>query len=92
SDACELSAILATSLSELFPATPSIPLPDLLRAPKRLAPGVIDFFPALEACRAATPAHRPALGDMAALNYTGGPTGMPKGCIHSHGDMLYTCA
>ncbi|MFP3373391.1 AMP-binding protein, partial [Pseudomonas sp. SIMBA_068] len=44
------------------------------------------------ACRAATPAHRPALGDMAALNYTGGTTGMPKGCIHSHGDMLYTCA
>ncbi|WP_325984665.1 AMP-binding protein [Pseudomonas protegens] len=92
SDACELSAILATSLSELCPATPSIPLPDLLRAPKRQAPGVIDFFPALEACRAATPAHRPALGDMAALNYTGGTTGMPKGCIHSHGDMLYTCA
>ncbi len=29
---------------------------------------------------------------VAALNYTGGTTGMPKGCVHTHGDMLYTVA
>jgi acyl-CoA synthetase (AMP-forming)/AMP-acid ligase II len=33
-----------------------------------------------------------ALDDIAALNYTGGTTGMPKGCEHTHKDMLYTAA
>ena len=28
----------------------------------------------------------------AALNYTGGTTGMPKGCVHTQRDMLYTSA
>lgn len=29
---------------------------------------------------------------LAALNYTGGTTGLPKGCCHSQGDMVYTAA
>lgn len=34
---------------------------------------------------------RPADPDaLAALNYTGGTTGMPKGCEHTQGDMVYT--
>ncbi len=89
---CQLSHVLATSLSELCPATPSIPVPDLLLAPKVTADDFIDFYPALHACTAATPEHRPQLDDIAALNYTGGTTGLPKGCVHTHGDMLYTCA
>jgi long-chain acyl-CoA synthetase len=32
------------------------------------------------------------LDDIAALNYTGGTTGMPKGCEHTQRDMLYTAA
>ncbi|MCU9951080.1 AMP-binding protein [Pseudomonas sp. PDM13] len=87
-----LRQVVATSLSELRPATPTIPAPDLLFAPKVTGDDFIDFYPALAACSAPTPAHRPQLDDIAALNYTGGTTGLPKGCIHSHGDMLYTCA
>lgn len=30
--------------------------------------------------------------DLAALNYTGGTTGMPKGCEHTHGHLIYTAA
>ncbi|WP_037571257.1 AMP-binding protein [Phaeacidiphilus oryzae] len=29
---------------------------------------------------------------LAALNYTGGTTGLPKGCEHTGGDMMYTAA
>jgi long-chain acyl-CoA synthetase len=29
---------------------------------------------------------------VAALNYTGGTTGLPKGCIHTQRDMVYTAA
>ncbi|HLD68649.1 MAG TPA: AMP-binding protein [Pseudomonas sp.] len=87
-----LTAVIATSLSELRPAVPSIPVPDLLWVPKLEGDDFIDFYPALAAVSGPVPAHRPQLGDIAALNYTGGTTGLPKGCIHSHGDMLYTCA
>lgn len=89
---CALRHVLATSLGELRPAQPSIPLPDLLLAPKLAGDDFLDFYPALAACTAAVPAHRPQLDDIAALNYTGGTTGLPKGCVHSHRDMLYTCA
>lgn len=43
-------------------------------------------------------AHPPYDGDagdldsLAALNYTGGTTGLPKGCMHSQRDMVYTVA
>ncbi|VXB23348.1 Acyl-CoA synthetase [Pseudomonas sp. 8AS] len=89
---CALRHVLATSLGELRPAQPSIPLPDLLLAPKLAGDDFLDFYPALAACTAAAPTHRPQLDDLAALNYTGGTTGLPKGCMHSHRDMLYTCA
>lgn len=90
---CPLRHILATSLSELRPSVPSIPVADLLLAGKvALDTDLIDFLPAVERCQHATPSHRPQLDDIAALNYTGGTTGLPKGCVHTHGDMLYTCA
>ncbi|GBL60350.1 acyl-CoA synthetase [Pseudomonas citronellolis] len=87
-----LRRLLATSLSELCPATPSLPPPDMLLAPKLAGDDFIDFLPALEACRGPVPQHQARLDDVAALNYTGGTTGLPKGYAHTHGDMLYTCA
>ena len=38
------------------------------------------------------PAHPTDLDALAALNYTGGTTGLPKGCEHSQRHMLYTAA
>lgn len=32
------------------------------------------------------------LDAMAVLNYTGGTTGLPKGCVHTQRDMVYTAA
>ncbi|MEG7362994.1 AMP-binding protein [Pseudomonas citronellolis] len=87
-----LRRLLATSLSELCPATPSLPPPDMLLAPKLAGDDFVDFLPALEACRGPVPQHQARLDEVAALNYTGGTTGLPKGCVHTHGDMLYTCA
>ena len=88
-----LEQVFSTSLSELCPAQPPIPVPDLLQAPKLPVTDSIDLMPALAATDPA-PQNLPRLNldDTAALNYTGGTTGLPKGCIHTHGDMLYTCA
>ena len=46
-------------------------------------------------CGATVQGAFPRLRDLdaiAALNYTGGTTGLPKGCIHTQRDMIYTAA
>ncbi len=87
-----LQRVFSTSLSELCPAAPPIPVPDLLQAPKLPITDSIDLLPALHDLAPADNLPELQLDDIAALNYTGGTTGLPKGCIHTHGDMLYTCA
>jgi len=89
----EIDHILATSFSELKPQKVTIPLPDLFELPKcDLAENVADFYPTLESQSSAKVKHKVGLDDVAAVNYTGGTTGLPKGCIHTHRHMIYTCA
>ncbi len=87
-----LREIIVTSLADVIPAKPSIPVPDLARTPRIVAPGATDLLPALAAIGDAKPLPPAALDDVAALNYTGGTTGMPKGCVHTQRDMVYTAA
>ncbi|SDT90750.1 AMP-binding protein [Halopseudomonas salegens] len=91
-DNTDLRLLISTSLSEVCPANPPLQVPDLLLAPKLEITDSLDLLP--ELARTALPDElpEPMLDDIAALNYTGGTTGLPKGCIHTHGDMLYTCA
>ncbi|SDP72003.1 AMP-binding protein [Desulforhopalus singaporensis] len=85
--------IIATSYSELKQDCSTIQLPDFFKIPKvDLKDGIIDFFPALNEVSDAPPDHTPALDDVAALNYTGGTTGLPKGCVHTHRNLIYTAA
>lgn len=85
--------VIVTSLAEAAPAAPAIPAPASLSVPKRVPAGTIDMMPALAAFTAPfVPAEPVRPDDIAALNYTGGTTGMPKGCIHTQGDMVYTAA
>lgn len=55
-------------------------------------PGAIELLQVLEQPADGTPLPRVALDDVAAINYTGGTTGLPKGCVHTHRHMLYTAA
>ncbi|MEI7290821.1 AMP-binding protein [Paraburkholderia tropica] len=91
-DECALREVIATGVGEMRGAQSAVPLPDIVLAPKVTSARAIDFLPALEAANGPVPDDEPQLDDIAALNYTGGTTGLPKGCIHTHGDMLYTCA
>jgi len=89
----DIQHIVATSISELKPADPTIPLPDLMELDKvELAAGIADFYQCLAQQSETPPAHKVMLKDIAAVNYTGGTTGLPKGCIHTHRHMIYTCA
>ncbi|SDS81656.1 fatty-acyl-CoA synthase/long-chain acyl-CoA synthetase [Halopseudomonas litoralis] len=88
----QLRVLISTSLSEICPAEPPFAVPELLQAPKLPVTDSIDLLPALAATEPRAELPEPQLDSIAALNYTGGTTGLPKGCIHTHGDMLYTCA
>jgi long-chain acyl-CoA synthetase len=91
-----LRQVFVTGFADLLPTDPTVPLPDSMRAPRIACPDAIELMPALAAANTTdqglAPTHRPGLDDIAALNYTGGTTGLPKGCIHTQRDMLYTAA
>jgi long-chain acyl-CoA synthetase len=84
--------ILATALSEFLPETPALPVPEGVDAPRAETPGAFDFMQALKTPSTPGQFPSPRWDQPAALNYTGGTTGLPKGCIHTHGDMVYTGA
>lgn len=88
----KLREVIVTSFADVIPAQPSIPAPDSITGPRLAVPGATDLLPALEAMPAPTPLPPAGLDDVAALNYTGGTTGMPKGCVHTQRDMVYTAA
>ncbi|HDZ56939.1 MAG TPA: acyl-CoA synthetase [Pseudomonas xinjiangensis] len=87
----DLREVISTSLYEVRSDNPPIPVPDLIQAPKLPVTDSMDLMSALDDT---PPVDLPKLelDDIAALNYTGGTTGLPKGCVHTHRDMLYTCA
>lgn len=87
-----LRHVLVTSLAEMLPESPSLPVPPAAAKPRLACPDAVDLMPALEAETGAPPAVQPDLEAPAALNYTGGTTGLPKGCVHTQRDMLYTAA
>jgi len=88
----KLREVIVTSFADVLPAKPSIPVPDSITGPRLAVPGATDLLPALAAMPAPMPLPPAGLDDVAALNYTGGTTGMPKGCVHTQRDMVYTAA
>jgi acyl-CoA synthetase (AMP-forming)/AMP-acid ligase II len=87
-----LRLAFTTSVTDMLPATPSLPVPASIVQPKLTWDSAPDLLPALETTTGVSTPAGVGLDDVAALNYTGGTTGMPKGCIHTQRDMLYTAA
>ncbi|MBD5635677.1 MAG: AMP-binding protein [Candidatus Eremiobacteraeota bacterium] len=84
--------VFVTSFAEVLPQRPTIPVPDSIAAPRVVCLDAEDLLPALAAQPDAASLPSPDLDAPAALNYTGGTTGMPKGCVHTQRHMLYTAA
>lgn len=91
-DETRLREILVTRLADFLPEEPTLPLPDLAKLPAQDCPGALDFMAVLAGQSPEYPAVEIDLDDLAALNYTGGTTGMPKGCEHTQRDMIYVGA
>ncbi|HVZ10402.1 AMP-binding protein [Rhodopila sp.] len=87
-----VATVFVTALSDALPAVPTIPVPDTVAAAKIPCDDAIDLLPALRAVTTPPPPPATDLDAVAALNYTSGTTGMPKGCVHTQRDMIYTAA
>jgi len=89
-DQTSLRQVYATGLAEMIPEQPGFHVPDSVLNSAKTSDAE-SFLDALE--DAGEPeALAEDLDAVAALNYTGGTTGMPKGCVHTQRDMIYTAA
>ena len=91
-DRTALRRFIVTGFADVLPAQPTLPLPPGILGRRLACAEAIDLMPALRALTPTAGLPVPALDDIAAINYTGGTTGIPKGCIHSQRDMIYTAA
>ncbi|HEX2888898.1 AMP-binding protein [Vineibacter terrae] len=89
---CGIEHVIVTSFHDMLPQEAEGPLPPALTAPRVPVPDSLDLMGALAQEPDTAPQVDVGLDDIAALNYTGGTTGMPKGCVHTQFDMLFTGA
>ena len=84
--------VLRTGLGDMLPAEPEGPLPEAFNLPPVTDARSLDLLAALAQASDLPVEVAIDLDAVAALNFTGGTTGLPKACTHSQADMLYTCA
>lgn len=90
-DQTGLRRVFGTGLGDMVPGAPTFHVPDSVTAGPRTSDGAEDFLATLDNAGAPRPVATD-LDAVSALNYTGGTTGMPKGCVHTQRDMIYTAA
>jgi long-chain acyl-CoA synthetase len=83
--------VVSTNISEYVPSEPTIPLPGGMHAAREVGGSIVKWKEIVQVeCDPVDV--KPQLDWLASLNYTGGTTGLPKGCQHTQGDMVYTAA
>lgn len=84
--------IYAVRYADLLPESPTINVPDEMRASRPLPRGIIDFL--ADVATAPPFEARPALAldDVALMTYTSGTTGMPKGAMLTYRNALFKTA
>lgn len=91
-DKTSLREVMVTRLSDFLSEEPTLPLPAFFQMPAQECPDAVIMMDMLADQHQKYPQFEISLDDVAALNYTGGTTGIPKGCEHTQRDMLYTGA
>lgn len=88
SEGTSVAEVIASAGTDFLPADGALPRGMAGDVPQ--APGSTRFLSILDRDELPVPTDPDDPHALAALNYTGGTTGMPKGCEHTQADMLYT--
>jgi long-chain acyl-CoA synthetase len=84
--------VITTSFHDFLPEEPTLPLTDMMKAPKNLIPGTVDLMDILSNADSTPPDIDVKLDDIALLQYTGGTTGLPKGAMLTQFAALFKSA
>lgn len=88
SEGTSVAEVIASANTDFLPD--DAPLPRGMAADVPVTDGATRFTSIVGRDDLPVPADPGDPDALAALNYTGGTTGMPKGCEHTQADMLYT--
>jgi long-chain acyl-CoA synthetase len=85
---CALRDVITLSFRDYFPETPAFAPHKMMLAEKQTFRDAHDCWGLIEASRPNPPRTHVQPSDIGYILYTGGTTGWPKGCLHSHRDLL----
>jgi long-chain acyl-CoA synthetase len=89
----QIQRVVTTHLKDYLPAEPQGPLPDMMQVPKQAIPGAQDLLTIVTTDQGPPPEVAIDLReDIGLLQYTGGTTGLPKGCMLSFHAALFKTA
>lgn len=82
-----LKNVIVTGYHDFLPSVPSLPLHPSLKVPRQYFPGTLEMSELLDS-QNDPPRINIRPGDLALLQYTSGTTGLPKGAMITHANML----
>ncbi|MBU2511114.1 AMP-binding protein [bacterium] len=87
-----LRKLVVTNLNDYLPSEPTLPLIDYMKVPKQDIPGTDDFLTIVSTSAEIPIVEINAREDIGLFQYTGGTTGLPKGCMLTYYAALFKTA
>lgn len=87
-DKCKFREVMVTSFHDFMPDTPAFPFHPMMLAEKQTFPNTLEYLDFVETYPTNSPEVDVRLSDDAWILYTGGTSGFPKGCLHTHFNTL----